>query len=178
MTDLDAQQTWTWQWLGFYSSFSLINHCSTVEKSLYSPQLLRNGKLQVNVANSIKSEAYKLVFWQLFVVMGLALILFLFKGLQSGISSLLGGLAYCVPNLMFVWRVFSRTSAQAARSFLVAFLAGEVSKLFLSALLFVLIVKYLAVDFKFVLAGYICAIMAFWLVSFIFLAQEHPREDL
>jgi ATP synthase protein I len=128
------------------------------------------------VTNSVKSEAYTLVFWQLCVVVGLALILFLLKGLQSGCSSLLGGLAYCVPNFLFVWRVFSRTSAQAASSFLVSFFAGEVSKLFLSGILFVLIVKYLTVDFKFVLAGYIAAIVAFWLVSFIFLAQEHPGE--
>jgi ATP synthase protein I len=98
--------------------------------------------------------------------------------LQSGISTLLGGLAYCVPNLMFVWRVFARTSAQAARSFLVAFFAGEVSKLFLSAIFFVLIVKYMAVDFKFVLAGYICAIVAFWVASFIFMAQDHKQEEL
>ena len=130
------------------------------------------------MANSIKTEAYTLVFWQMCVVVGLALILFFVKGLQSGISSLLGGLAYCVPNFLFVWRVFSRTSAQAARNFLVAFFAGEVSKLFLSAFLFVLIVKYMAVDFKFVLAGYICAIFAFWVVSFIFMAQDHPREEL
>jgi hypothetical protein len=36
----------------------------------------------------------------------------------------------------------------------------------------------LAVDFKFVLAGYITAIFAFWVVSFIFLAQDHPQEGL
>jgi ATP synthase protein I len=130
------------------------------------------------VANSIKTEAYALVFWQLIVVAGLALILFILQGLQAGISTLLGGLAYCVPNFMFVWRVFSRTSAQDARRFLVAFITGEVSKLFLSAIFFVLIVKYLAVNFKFVLAGYIAAIFAFWVVSFIFLSQEHPREGL
>ena len=130
------------------------------------------------MANSIKTEAYTLVLWQICIVAGLAVILFFVKGMQSGVSALLGGLAYCVPNLMFVWRVFARTSAQAARSFLIAFFAGEVSKLFLSAIFFVLIVKYLAVDFKFVLAGYITAIFAFWVVSFIFMAQDHPQEGL
>jgi ATP synthase protein I len=130
------------------------------------------------VANSIKTEAYALVFWQLIVVAGLALILFILQGMRTGVSTMLGGLAYCIPNFMFVSRVFARTSAQEAGRFLAAFMAGEITKLFLSAILFVLIVKYLPVNFKFVLAGYVTAIFAFWVVSFVFLSQEHPREGL
>jgi ATP synthase protein I len=120
---------------------------------------------------SVQSEAYKLVFWQLIVVLGLALILFLIQGLQTGLSVLAGGAAYCVPNFMFVWRVFSRTSAQEAKQFLMKFVLGEMTKLFLSAVFFVLIVKFLPVKVLYVLAGYITAIIAFWIVSFVVMSE-------
>jgi ATP synthase protein I len=129
-----------------------------------------------NLNNSIKTEAYKLVFWQHVIVVGLALIVFLLQGLQSGLSALLGGLAYGLPNVMFVWRVFARTSAQAAKQFLFAFVVGEATKLLMSAVLFVLIVKFLPVKLLSVLAGYIAAIIAFWIVSFVLMSHEQPGE--
>jgi ATP synthase protein I len=121
---------------------------------------------------SIKAENYKLVSWQLFVIMGLALVLFLLQGLQSSISALLGGLAYCLPNFFFVWRAFAHTSVHAIKQFIMNFFIAEVSKLFLSAALFVLIVKYLPVRINFVLSGYVAAILAFWVVSFFFMSRQ------
>jgi ATP synthase protein I len=128
------------------------------------------------VNKSIQNDAYQLVFWQFIIIVGLALILLLVQGIQSGLSVLLGGLAYVLPNFMFVWRVFARTSAQAARQFLIAFVVGESTKLILSAVLFVLIVKYLPVRLMPALGGYIAAIVGFWLVSFVFMSREHPGE--
>lgn len=122
--------------------------------------------------NSVQAEALKLVYWQIAVVIGVALILLLFQSARGGISGLLGGLAYCLPNYLFARRVFSRATARQAKEFLVAFMLGEVMKLTLSAILFVLIVKYLPVIFPSVLGGYIAAIFAFWVVSFVFMSQE------
>ena len=132
----------------------------------------RNEKHVAVPGQSVRTDAIKMVLWQFAVILVFAFILFMLRGSQSGTSVLLGGLAYCLPNLMFVWRVFKRTTARAARQFLVAFLLGEVMKLLLSAVLFVLIVKYLPIKVIWVLAGYIVAIMAFWVVSFITLSQE------
>jgi F0F1-type ATP synthase assembly protein I len=98
---------------------------------------------------------------------GLALILSLFAGVRNGLSVFSGGVAYCLPNFIFVRRVFGNTSARAAKQFLVAFLLGETSKLFVSAILCVLIVKYLPVSFPYVLGGYSAAIFAFFIVSFM-----------
>ncbi len=146
-------------------------------KSLYTrPRILLqiSGVCVATFTQLIKTKAYRLVFWQLIVVAGLALIMFLLYGFYSGFSTLLGGLAYCVPNLLFVWRVFSYagTSESAGRRFMVAFFAGELLKIFFSAILFLLIVKYLPIDLLPVLIGFIGAIVSFWIVSAVYLSRD------
>jgi len=125
-----------------------------------------------NTNKSIKKDAYKLVFWQLVIIITLASVLFFVQGMRSSYSALFGGLAYVLPNFMFVWRVFENTSAQGARRFLIAFVVGEATKLFLSAILFVLIVKYLPTNVLSVLGGYVTAIFGFWVVSFVYMSHE------
>ncbi len=120
---------------------------------------------------SSKKEAYQIIFWQLLMIICLAFVLFLFGGLKSGLSTLLGGLAYWFPTLLFVWRVFNREGARAARRFLLLFVAGESIKLLLSGILFVLILKYLPVNLLSVLIGFVGAVIAFWIASMIMLAE-------
>ena len=69
----------------------------------------------------IQNEAYRLVFLQLVGVAILALIALLIKGATSGFSVLMGGLAYGLPNLFFVWRVFRFAGAQEMAQFMAAF---------------------------------------------------------
>lgn len=128
---------------------------------------------QITGNKSVKKAAYRLIFWQLIVVVGLALALFLLKGNRSGLSALLGGLSYWLPNLVFVWRVFARVSASAAKSIVVSFFAGEIAKLFLSAILFVAIAKWLPVSALAMLVGYVGAIVGFWFVCAVYLVR-HP----
>lgn len=120
----------------------------------------------------IKTQAFQIVTWQLIIIMGLAVVLFLLRGIQSGCSAMLGGLAYWLPTFALVWRVFARASVSGAKEFVVAFLAGEAVKLFLSAALFVLIVKYLPVTVLSVLIGYIGAIVGFWIAAMFFLNSQ------
>src|SRR3990167_4615328 len=106
-------------------------------------------------------------------MMGLALILFLLQGMRSGLSALLGGLACWLPALLFVWQVFARAGfARFARQFMLLFAVGEAVKLLLSAVLFVLIVKYLPVNMLSVLIGFVGAIIAFWAASLLVLARH------
>ena len=126
---------------------------------------------------AINKEAYRIVYWQLILVAGLAVLLFLLQGLRSGLSALLGGLAYWLPTFLFVWRVFARTSPRAAKQFLLLFIMGETAKLLLSAVLFLLILKFLPVNFLSVLIGFVGAIMAFWVSSlFLFARSEGVRQ--
>lgn len=126
---------------------------------------------------AVKKEAYKIIYWQLVLIMGLALVLFLFQGIQSGLSALLGGLAYWLPTLLFVWRVFARTTARAAKQFLAAFIAGEGIKLLLSALLFVLVVKFMPVNLLSVLAGFVGAVISFWIASLFLLTRQEGASQ-
>jgi ATP synthase protein I len=128
--------------------------------------------LTISNDKSVRKDAIKLVYWQFAIILGLALVLFLFQGMKSGLSALAGGLSYCIPTYMFVLGVFDRTGASAATSFLLKFIVGETVKLTLSAIFFVLIVKYLPVVFPAVLGGYIAAIFAFFVASFIALSHQ------
>lgn len=112
----------------------------------------------------IRHQAYQIVWWQLVGVIVLAGMAFILGGSQSSLSVLLGGMAYGLPNLVFVWRVFRYSGAHQMTQFFAAFCFGEMIKLILSAILFLLIVKYLPVSLLSVLVGFVGAIVSFWVV--------------
>jgi ATP synthase protein I len=117
------------------------------------------------VQKSLQREALKLVFWQLMITMVLSIIILLVEGLNKGLSTFLGGGAYILPNFIFAWRVFSHSGPGMTERFMIKFLLGEFSKLIVSAILFILIVKYLSMNVVFVMAGYTIAIVSFWFAS-------------
>jgi ATP synthase protein I len=126
--------------------------------------------------NKVKKQLFRVIFWQLMMIMGLALILFLLQGMHKAFSSLAGGMAYWLPTVFFLWRVSKHTGARAASRFVMAFFSGEVIKLILSAALFVLIIKFLPVNLLYVLAGFMFAILAFWIVSISSVWNEGVRS--
>lgn len=117
-----------------------------------------------NLKKSLQREALQLVFWQFIVTMVLSLIVLLMEGLTKGISTLLGGSAYIIPQFFFAWQVFSFAQPRLSGQFMVAFFLGEFAKLVISAILFILFVKYLSVHLTFLMAGFIVAIVSFWFV--------------
>lgn len=112
----------------------------------------------------VQQQAYAIVYWQLAGVVAIAILAWPIAGFTSAFSVLAGGLAYCLPNLLFVWRVFRYAGAQQMSQFMAAFFAGEMIKLFLSGILFLLVVKYLPVSLLSVLVGFAAAIVLFWIV--------------
>jgi ATP synthase protein I len=148
-------------------------YCSAGKNSLYSAKFSRGHKIYQNLLGvcvtklnaSIRTQLYKILFWQLTIIMGLVIVIGLLQGLQRGWSALVGGLAYWVPTVVFLWRVTVHAGARAAMRFMVAFFTGEVVKLFLSGVFFVIAVKYLSVDVLYGFIGLIGAIIAFWVVS-------------
>jgi len=116
------------------------------------------------LAKIIQNRAYRIVFLQLTGVVMFALLALIINGTTSGFSVLMGGLAYALANLLFVWRVFRYAGASQMTEFMAAFFLGEMLKLVLSAFLFLMIVKYLPVSLLSVLVGYIAAIISFWIV--------------
>lgn len=117
-----------------------------------------------SLSKRIQNKAYRIVFWQLFGVVLLAVIALAFGGVKTGFSVLAGGLSYGIPNLLFVWRVFRYAGANQMTQFAAAFFAGEAFKLILSGILFLLVVKTLPVSLLSVLVGFAGAIASFWFV--------------
>lgn len=117
-----------------------------------------------SLSKRIQHEAYQIVVWQLICATGIACLILIIGGINSGFSALAGGMAYVLPNFIFVWRVFRYSSTREANLFVTAFFLGEMIKLLLSAGLFLLIVKYLPVSLLSVLIGFIGAIVSFWIV--------------
>lgn len=120
----------------------------------------------------VQGEAYQIVFRQLLGVLILALAATLFAGTKGGFSVLAGGLAYGLPNLIFVWRVFRYTGAQQMHKFMAAFFMGETVKLILSGFLVLLVVKYLPVSLLSVIVGFIGAIVSFWIVCMLHFSKK------
>ncbi len=126
----------------------------------------------------IQQQAFAVVNWQILGVILLALITLPISGVTAGLSVLAGGLAYCIPNWLFVWRVFRYSGAHQMNAFMAAFFLGEMIKLFLSAILFLLVVKYLPVSLLSTLVGFAGAIVLFWIVSFWrYTRQEVSRNS-
>jgi ATP synthase protein I len=117
-----------------------------------------------SLQKKIQHQAYRIVIWQFACVVLLAVVAAILRGKNSGFSVFIGGAAYVLPNLLFVWRVFRYAGAQEMAKFMSAFFIGEMLKLMLSAILFLMIVKYLPVSLLSLLIGFIGAIVAFWVV--------------
>lgn len=118
---------------------------------------------------------YKVVYWQLLVVIVLALLIFALLSAQKGYSALLGGLAYWVPTWLFIWQVTKHAGAHAVTRFVIAFFTWEAVKLFLSGVFFVLIIKYLNINLFFAVIGLIGAIVAFWMASVFSLFSQEAK---
>ena len=115
----------------------------------------------------VQGQAYQIVYGQLAGVLILAFIALLVSGMKSSFSVFAGGMAYGLANLIFVWQVFRFTGAKAMTAFVLAFFTGEMIKLVLSAILFLLIVKFLPVSLLSTLIGLIGAIVSFWIVCLL-----------
>ena len=114
----------------------------------------------------VQNKAYRIVLLQLAGVGILGFLALLLRGTTSSFSILMGGLAYGLPNLVFVWRVFRYVGASQMTQFVAAFFIGEMLKLAFGALIFIGIVKYLPVSLLSVLIGFAGAIVSFWIVCF------------
>jgi F0F1-type ATP synthase assembly protein I len=118
---------------------------------------------------------YRIVFYQLMIIVGFMLIVSLLKGIRSGASALAGGLAYWLPSFIFARTVAACASARAAARFMVTFFAGETVKLVFSGALFMGAVYYLPVQIVYAVAGLCFAIVAFWVASIAYLFQPEVK---
>lgn len=93
---------------------------------------------------------------------------------NAGLAVLLGGLSCWLPTVLFAWSLFYVRHAPGI--FLVCFMLGEVIRLLLGAILFVLVIIWLPVKILPVLIGFVGAIISFWVASLWFLFKQKKVE--
>ncbi len=112
--------------------------------------------------NSRKQSAVsKILAYQILVSLFISAGFALYKGHDYAISSLLGGGAAFIPNLFFALILF-KSSGRSARNVLNSLYIGELGKLLLTGLLFVIIFNTPNIEVLPLLVGYITALSVFW----------------
>lgn len=83
-------------------------------------------------------------------------------GRLSGMSALLGGGVALLPNLIFAWQVGVRDDRRTARQVVSSLYGGEVTKLLLTVVLFVVVYHVPGVRMLPLFGGYILVLTVFW----------------
>jgi len=110
------------------------------------------------------------------IILALVVVIFgIFLGKNASISSLLGGLAWILPNFYFTRRVFRAMRRQTAdpRYMLKEFYVAEFYKLFFSAVLLILIFKLFTIVAIPLITGYIITLFSCWVISICVIKSRH-----
>ncbi len=99
------------------------------------------------LASRGRKAAYRLVAFQALLVLVVSLFCWLMWGAKTGFSAFVGGSIYVLPNLVFSSMVFAYAGARQAKKVVKAFYLGEVIKLLLTIVLFV--VAFVSFDANF-----------------------------
>lgn len=111
-----------------------------------------------------------------FLVQALAIVLaaisfLLFQGLFFAKSVFLGGLLCLLPQWVFAQLWLAYYKASAAPKLVTMFYVGEVIKLLLTGVLFVLLFKYVSIDAIRCLIGFMIAQVTFWMAPLLWLKR-------
>lgn len=113
------------------------------------------------------------LFYQGVILVLAAGVLGIFLGENASVSSLLGGLAWILPNFYFTRRVFKAMHKGNPRYMLKEFYVAEFYKLFVSAVLLILIFKLLTTVAIPLITGYIIALISCWVISVWVIKSRH-----
>jgi ATP synthase protein I len=114
-----------------------------------------------------RNTAYQWLAVQGIAVIIISLILALLVGTNSARSALLGGIVCVVPSLVFASRLFRHFGARSAQHIVKAFYKGEIIKLALTSILFILVLVYIPLNILAFLCGFLGAQWAFWLAPWL-----------
>jgi ATP synthase protein I len=111
---------------------------------------------------------------QVAVALALALALATWGTGRAAYSALVGALIWIVPNYYLAGRLRRRVRGAAAA--LVGIYTGEFVKIALTAMLFVVAIKLLDVDFLIIVATYAAMVMVNWLALLVVDLGESPSK--
>ncbi len=102
---------------------------------------------------------------------------FLPFGMNAAWSALAGGLASFVPNVYFAYRTFQYSGARAVNAIARSMFAGEVGKLALMALIFIVLFKYQkTLNHGALFSGFIVVQLSVWLTPL--LSNRKPNSSI
>lgn len=110
---------------------------------------------------------YKLIILQLILLIVVGMLFGVLDTWNNFPSAILGGLAWIIPNIYFVFKVFKNKNNTDASSIAKNFIIGESVKLLLSVILIILIVLLIPITKIAFLSGYIAAIAATFAMPFL-----------
>ncbi len=112
----------------------------------------------------VRKVAFKVVGIQLVVAVIVSLIALLID-FKTGFSVFVGGMVCVIPSSYFAFKAFSVAGAQKSREVVRAFYMGEVIKLLLTVVLFIVAFKLLPISPAPMLTGYFLTLLANWLAT-------------
>ncbi len=105
-----------------------------------------------------RSIAYRMLIIEVVTVLLCGLLFFVFASLEFAYSVILGGLAFIVPNLIFVRFSLGISATDSGKNMLARFYVGEAIKIVTTILVFVLsilFIKPISIGLMFVSYGFI-----------------------
>lgn len=114
------------------------------------------------IEQRIQSDAYAIITRQLLGISILCALVLVLFGQFAAVSFMIGGLAYGLPDLFFVWRFIQYKGVNAVNEFMARFFTGKMVKLILRSMLVVMAIVQLPLNTLWVIIGFVCCPFMFW----------------
>ncbi|WP_354622883.1 ATP synthase subunit I [Psychromonas sp. MME2] len=132
------------------------------------------------VAKIVKKNqraGFRLLAFQLLIMLFLALILTVFSSVKSGYSALAGGITFTLPNIIFVLMAFAHAGASKTKLIIRGFYGGEAIKIVLTVILFSIFLGYFKLSLLAFYSAFFCLLISQWFAPFFFHNNNGMKND-
>jgi F0F1-type ATP synthase assembly protein I len=116
------------------------------------------------VLPTTRKHAYRSVLIPMTITAIVSALAMLFTTMENALALLLGGTSWFVPHAYAAYKLFHQIETNP-KHFLIVFFRTEIFKLIFVAVLFIVIIKLLSLNFACLIAGYLCAQLLFVIVA-------------
>ena len=124
------------------------------------------------IETRLKREAHAIIARQILGLLLLSVLVLSIAGQRAGLSVLVGGMVYSLPDLIFVQRFIRYTGNKAVTEFISRFFAGKMMKLILRGVLIVIATMKLPVDALWVMVGFASCTLLFWAACMMHFSKQ------
>lgn len=118
------------------------------------------------VVHSLKQQVNKIVLVQCAIVLLLAIVFFLTSGYRAALAVVCGGLVNILPSYCYAARLFANVSPHAIVRIMCVFYIGEVLKLVISIVMFIVLLMMFRFPLLPYFLGYLVAALTFCIAPF------------